>query len=613
MTPTKTRKPGPDAQRGSVLSPNAAIEQEYTAVILTLVRRMCDDTKKALQAVFAGQAHGVEPPAAMDEVGDIPAGTSTQARIALNALMDKYEPLFNRWAKKATKRMMDRTVKNSGVTLGMSLRQMSAAVTLDPTKMTPAMLEIVSAATTEAVSLIKLIPAKYLTGVQGAVSRSVTSGNGLQDLVPYLEKQYQGNVRHARNVALDQTRKAYNGVNAERMSAIGVKTYEWIHTNGSREPRSVHIALSGKVCSLDDPPYIGEMYGEPVYGKPGDLPMCLPAWSHVESTAGLNKLYRRRYRGPLSKIVTDSGASLEATANHPILTAKGWLPAHLVEVGDYVVKAHQHGNGRVEGQVAGPVVEFSELFDAAAFAIGPGARLPGGTALEFHGDASDGEVEVVLIDGLLPVELDAEACEGLIEFILAWAGERCDLSTSKAERAPHETVMRVLGAPDRIVRGLGPLLALFRSHSAHADDVRLSLAADLAASLNQPASHDIARHTELIRNLKLAQASRVEGHDPRIGEILAACGRAFDLRDRVAPTAEELGEVVGVEFHRRGSLLKAPSGIEHFERVTQRGVIHDFSGHVFNLESGRGWYSTNGLIVHNCRCRMRPILDFSDN
>jgi SPP1 gp7 family putative phage head morphogenesis protein len=269
MTPPKTRAPGPDAQRGSVLSPNAAIEQEYTAVILTLVRRMCDDTKKAMQAVFAGEALS-----AMDEVGDLPAGTSTRARVALNAIMDKYEPLFARWAKKATKRMMDRTVKNSGITLGMSLRQMSAAVTLDASKITPALMDIINASTTEAVSLIKLIPAKYLTNVQGAVSRSITSGNGLQDLVPFLEKQYQGNIRHARNVAMDQTRKSYSSINAQRMREIGVKTYEWIHTNGSKEPRAIHQRLNGKICSLDDPPYIGDMYGESVYGGPALLPGC---------------------------------------------------------------------------------------------------------------------------------------------------------------------------------------------------------------------------------------------------------------------------------------------------------------------------------------------------
>jgi len=271
MTPPKTRQPSLEAQRGAVLTPNAAIEQEYTAVILTLIRRMCDETKKTLQQVYTDAAHGMD--AAEGGIDDHDP-ISLKARVALNGLMDKYEPLFNRWAKKATKRMMDRTVKNSGVTLGMSLRQMSAAVTLDPSKITPAMMDVINASTTEAVSLIKLIPAKYLTNVQGAVSRSITSGNGLQDLVPFLDKQYQGNVRHARNVAMDQTRKAFNNINERRMLDIGVPTYEWIHTNGAKEPRALHIALNGKVCSFTDPPYIGEMYGEPVYGKPGDLPGC---------------------------------------------------------------------------------------------------------------------------------------------------------------------------------------------------------------------------------------------------------------------------------------------------------------------------------------------------
>ena len=273
MTPPKTRRPSLDAQRGSVLTPNAAIEQEYAAAILTLIRRMSDETKKAMQAVFAGERPSLEPEVAMD-AADVPTGVGTQARVALNALMDKYEPIFNRWAKKATQRMMDRTAKNSGVTLGLSLRQMSAAVRLDATKLSPRTQDIIRAGTAEATSLIKLIPAKYLTNVQGAVSRSITTGNGMADLVPFLEKQYQGNVKHARFVAHDQVRKAYNNVNASRMTDLGLRTYEWIHTGGAKEPRKLHEQLSGKVCSLDDPPYIGEMYGQPVYGKPGDLPGC---------------------------------------------------------------------------------------------------------------------------------------------------------------------------------------------------------------------------------------------------------------------------------------------------------------------------------------------------
>lgn len=32
-----------------------------------------------------------------------------------------------------------------------------------------------------------------------------------------------------------------------------------------------------------------------------------------------------------------------------------------------------------------------------------------------------------------------------------------------------------------------------------------------------------------------------------------------------------------------------------------------FSGHVYNLQTQDGWYSSNGIITHNCRCTPVPI------
>jgi hypothetical protein len=33
-----------------------------------------------------------------------------------------------------------------------------------------------------------------------------------------------------------------------------------------------------------------------------------------------------------------------------------------------------------------------------------------------------------------------------------------------------------------------------------------------------------------------------------------------------------------------------------------------FDTHVFNLETTEGWYSANGVIVHNCRCALTPVM-----
>ena len=249
--------------RGAPLRPNAGIQEEYIGAILPLIRRMCDETKREVVRLFDGRATD----AAMDE------NLSVTARVAINNLMAKYEPLFNRWAKKATKRMVQRTLKYSSVSLGMSLREVSESMKLNLDLLhTDRMQEVISAVTTEAANLIKLIPTKYLGEVQGEVMRSITKGNGLQDLVPYLNEKYDGNIRHARNVAMDQTRKAYTGINASRMQAAGITHFEWLHTSGSMHPRADHIAMSGKVFAFDDPPVIDKRTGE--RGLPGQAIFC---------------------------------------------------------------------------------------------------------------------------------------------------------------------------------------------------------------------------------------------------------------------------------------------------------------------------------------------------
>ncbi|MDR2991118.1 MAG: phage head morphogenesis protein [Burkholderiaceae bacterium] len=278
MSPSNRR----NALHGAPLHPNAAIAQEYAAAIMTLVRRLHDGIKREMARVFDERqfhAQALDDDKGADVDGGTgisgqPSGTvASQARITLNGLLDRYTPLFNRLARKATKRMIERTLKNSAVTLGLSLRDISKDLTIKPV-MTERLQEIVTASTAEAAGLIKLIPQQYLGDVQGAVMRSITGGGGLKELVPFLNTKYGQNIRHARNVAMDQTRKSYSNITAGRMQAIGVKKYVWMHIGGAMHPREKHIALNGKTCSLDNPPEIGEMYGQKVYGKPGDLPHC---------------------------------------------------------------------------------------------------------------------------------------------------------------------------------------------------------------------------------------------------------------------------------------------------------------------------------------------------
>ncbi|MFK2876902.1 phage head morphogenesis protein [Rhodanobacter hydrolyticus] len=264
---TKLRKPI-DA-RGAVggeLRPAVGIAAEFYKPVRLMLEKMGAEIKREMLAAFHA--------AGMDHMAmDAPDGSS-QARIRLNKIGNKWKPRFSELSKRIVDRMMAQTLKNSAVTLGMSLRQISKDFEVDTSFLNDRIEQVISASTQEAANLIKVIPEQYLSDVQGAVMRSISTGKGLKDLVPTLNRLYDGRIKHARNVALDQTRKAYSNITAARLQALGCESFIWVHTGGGKHPRKDHIDMSGNEYRYDDLPVIGVMYGQEVRGKPGDLPFC---------------------------------------------------------------------------------------------------------------------------------------------------------------------------------------------------------------------------------------------------------------------------------------------------------------------------------------------------
>lgn len=258
-----SRKSSKNDLRGGQLNLAASIYLEYGSDITALLERMHKDIRREMAQVFEASA--------TDHAQD--ASEVSQARIAINRLDEKWSGIFAKWAKKYTDRMIRKVERNSMTTLGMSLKQISALATLKPI-MSPQIEEVMKASTLEAANLIKTLPQEYLADVQGQVMRSITKGQGLQDLVPYLNDKYKQNIRKARTVARDQTHKAYTNLQRARMEKLGIKKFEWIHSGAGKEPRKLHQELNGKIFSFDDPPYIGDMYGQQVHGMPGELPNC---------------------------------------------------------------------------------------------------------------------------------------------------------------------------------------------------------------------------------------------------------------------------------------------------------------------------------------------------
>ena len=276
-------------KKGLILRPSARTQILYAKRTRDLIEAMMKETKRELLSLFKSPDAVVLDASDVftrqaQELGVLPtlgpvtvamdASLAELAQKLLERVQSKFTVMFDNAATSISDMMVKETLATSDRTVSLSLREASQSVTL---RMTPRVAQMVDAGAAESTALIRSVPSKYLSQVQGDVMRSITTGNGLQDLVPALEKQNVKTLNWAANVAKDQTRKVYNNINKARMQDAGVNKFEWIHSGGSNKPRKFHLdhapaGLNGGIFDFNNPPIIDENTGE--RGIPGQLPFC---------------------------------------------------------------------------------------------------------------------------------------------------------------------------------------------------------------------------------------------------------------------------------------------------------------------------------------------------
>lgn len=258
------QKRKPEVLQGDPLNPSAAVGLRYAQNIVAQIEQMTQEVEREIKKLFDSD-HAQEYFAE-------DATTSAQARILTNFLLKKFNGRFAKKAKPMAESFANQADKASSASVHSSIQKLSGGLSLPTSALTPDMKEILSATITENVGLIKSISQKYLTDVQGAVMRSITTQTGAVDLLPILLKSKEITLRRANLIALDQTRKAMGNLGKARMENIGIEEYKWLHTGGSDHPRHLHQKMSGNIYRFDNPPVIDERTGE--RGIPGQAIYC---------------------------------------------------------------------------------------------------------------------------------------------------------------------------------------------------------------------------------------------------------------------------------------------------------------------------------------------------
>lgn len=308
----------------------------------------------------------------------------------------------------------------------------------------------------------------------------------------------------------------------------------------------VEEALPPAPASFDAAPKVPTW---PMFGndKLGD---CL-AEGTIIAAPGLRAATRAFYDGPAVEIVTDSGKRLTVTSNHPMMTSRGFVRAHELREGEYLL-----GSDRPEAvamridddlkYAPSPVEQVFESYRRIGASVRIERRV--GSPVDFHGDARffKGEVDVVDTNGLLDSRNVAEAREVEGEFGLGLAVESRE--SFHGGRASLTHLRRVAATAPLRLRSDRTSAALLDRHPGVAEQRDLAPRPETYASGYQPGAKEFAADAEL-----------------------------------------------------PGEILDSLSGLVTLDRVAQ--VRHlNLRGHVYDFSTERRWYIANGILAHNCTC-----------
>lgn len=325
---------------------------------------------------------------------------------------------------------------------------------------------------------------------------------------------------------------------------------EWVDMH-DKNVRPTHQAANGQRRKIGEPFSVGGA----LLKFPGDTSAPVEEWANcfpadTEVDGRITSAMRRYYSGEMIEVVTTEGKQLTGTPNHPVLTERGWCPLGELQQGDHLVSYQREVQSSVGHDVNAVPASIGQVFDSLA-QMGEPVRVSR-LGVNFHGERPQGDVDVVPADSELGSDEVTTADKFVREFFLPAADMQCAVLQSGS--TTHQSTVWLLTPPQALVGAASKPSLLLGRQLAHPGKHGSGAISRLDGVSEQKAAHGGSTYAEF------------------------ACEGILGLPGQVS-----LDQVAG---------------------VTRR----EWSGHVFNLSTETGAYAANGIVVHNCRCVLRPDL-----
>lgn len=276
---------------GAVMNHAFSIEQRYSKELEKLTAQMVKEMKAAIvaelqQAVTKAEATLGKTGQDADEPTDKPtAATGTGVMTAIEKVNARFKKMFASLSTGLAKGMVGQVSKTSETNVSASLKELVGRHTVGMGFMNnPQTAAAIKGAIKENAKLISSFPDEYAARLKKTMKTSLLHGGNLgafkksvDRIIDRTDKDAGTIRRKVMNTAIDQTRKAYVAMNETRLTAAGVKKFEWIHSGGGATARPFHLhqwptGLNGGIFEFANPPVIDPDTGE--RGMPAQLPNC---------------------------------------------------------------------------------------------------------------------------------------------------------------------------------------------------------------------------------------------------------------------------------------------------------------------------------------------------
>lgn len=441
------------------------------------------------------------------------------------------------------------------------------------------------------------------SGARAAADRLVTAvmtGENPRKITGSIRASLQHEAWKALRIARTEVIRAHTAGAISQMREFPQLTpmYEWAAETGS----------ACAACLAEH----GSLH--PTSEAPARHPNCFPA-GVIAAGPRVTGSSSRWYSGDIVDVEFASGNRLSVTPNHPVLTTHGWVGAGSLDESSDVVRCKDAG--RLARIVDPHDHQVPSMIEEVAVSVGSAHGVPPVTVplspMDIHGDGAGSDVAVIRSDRLLRDAIESALAQqiGQNDLVVGIGAT----PTLAGVGGGAEGIEATGGSAHCIMCGGDIAGSLLGGSGVHHELVGGGDVAKIDALGFKSNPDDVSRYAESLGDAVLGFAADIGGGDLAVGELDSAGGADLGSGERFplgwrSPEPlglKDLAEALLGDSPGAGSDLAAIAGeieLDRVVRVTQRS----FAGHVYNLETVGGWYVADGIIAHNCKCVMLPVV-----